>query len=191
MLLGQIVRPRCGQRKGDDVARQYRAGIHKASQLLRHDRQVGHFLTGDASPAVVRRHQHRSPAQLGALRPDASVEADRVVDQLPIRRHGPIGSEELARRLEKELLIVCEVKVHVPFLPVADATSLGNRQLRRAEQACHDDAMNRLRLSGSITAMTASCELVLLVDGEDVLYRVDAIGLEPDLILPVLAPVNP
>ncbi len=51
--------------------------------------------------------------------------------------------------------------------------------------------MNRLRLSGSITAMTASCELVLLVDGEDVLYRVDAIGLEPDLILPVLAPVNP
>jgi hypothetical protein len=49
--------------------------------------------------------------------------------------------------------------------------------------------MNRLRLSG--VDRGDESELILFVDGQDVLYHLDAIGIEPDILLPQLAPVSP
>jgi hypothetical protein len=48
--------------------------------------------------------------------------------------------------------------------------------------------VNQLRLSG--VDRGDDCELVLFVDGEDILYRLDAMGLEPDLLLPLLVPIS-
>ena len=74
------------------------------------------------------------------------------------------------------------------LIPV-HARSIAEPTLASSNGERDNGEMNRLRLSGIDRG--DDCELVVFLDGDDVLHHLDAIGVEPDVAFPLLVPVSP
>ena len=110
--LALVVGPRDGDRVGDDVAGQKRAGVQHAPELLRECDRVDHGLAGDAAAFVLLGDEHGGPAQRRTLAPDRTVERRRLLEVLAHRAERMAVGEEPPRAVAQQQLVLGEREVH-------------------------------------------------------------------------------
>ena len=80
-------------------------------------------MLGEASAAVGLGDEHRRPTQLGALAPVGGVEPGGLLLERSDGGDRGLGVEELAGRLEEELLVLAQLELQLRVLPGAASSA--------------------------------------------------------------------
>src|SRR5262249_54038036 len=101
-------------RRSHHVHRPQRARCDEATHLLGDEHKVEEPVLGQRAATVLLADQHRRPAELGGLLPVRRCVPSRRRLEGPDGGDRGLGGEELAGRLQEELLVLAQLELQLP-----------------------------------------------------------------------------